>query len=1023
MKNYQKINNLLGWITFLMATIVYFLTVEPTASWWDCGEYIATSFKLQVGHPPGAPTFQLLGRLFSLLAFGNVQHVALMVNIMSALSSSFTILFLFWSITMLGKKIVLKSGEMTSGKMWAVMGSGVIGALAYTVSDSAWFSAVEGEVYAMSSFFTALVFWAMLKWESESEQKGSYRWIILISFLMGLSIGVHLLNLLAIPAIAFVYYFKKYKPSKKGVILTLLLSFVILAFVMYVIIPQIVNLSAKFELFFVNNFGLPFNSGTIIYFIILIGLILWGLYFAKRKKKLLMHTMILVFTFILIGYSSFFMLVIRSNANPPIDENDPEDAIGLLSYLNREQYGTWPLWYGQYYNAPIVSYDDGTPVYQKDNVTGKYIVIDDRKQTVPVYDPRFCSVFPRMWSNTKSSHISAYKDWGGSGGIPISVTKQDGKTETEYKPTFGQNMKFFFSYQLGHMYFRYFMWNFVGRQNDVEGHGGIENGNWISGISFVDEPRLGSQTHQPSSMKNPAHNKFYFLPLILGLIGLFYHIKKHSKDSFIVALLFVMTGIAIVVYLNQTPYQPRERDYSYAGSFYAFAIWIGLGILALWDSISSRLKKVNGSIIAIAVTVICLFLVPGIMGQQGWDDHDRSGKYACRDFAANYLNSCAPNSILITNGDNDTFPLWYAQEVEGVRTDVRVVNFMLASGDWYIHQLSRKMYKSDALPLTIPPKKYDKGVNEYIPFYDKQIEGYIDLKQLIDFINSDDQQTKISLQNGRTIGYLPTKNMHLSVDSVNVIASGVVPPELRGKMVKSIDWTMKKNYLFKNELMLLDFLATNNWKRPLYFANPGSVEDFMEIDQYCHLDGFVYKFIPVIAEDQVTGLGGISSSAASYDILMNKCKWGELNNPKVTVDRESYRNSMIPKNNFLRLAQRLVTENKKAEAIKVLDRCQEVFPNEKVHYDYYMLPFIETYYNAGGIAQGTKLLELLSSILQENLTYYNSLRPKLASYYEKEKQTSISVLRRLSQVATTNKQDGAAKKIETFLAMQNTAKP
>ncbi|MHC1708695.1 MAG: DUF2723 domain-containing protein [Bacteroidales bacterium] len=1023
MKNYQKINNLLGWITFLIATAVYFLTVEPTASWWDCGEYIATSFKLQVGHPPGAPTFQMLGRLFSLLAFGDVQHVAMMVNIMSALSSSFSVLFLFWSITMLGKKIILKSGEMTSSKMWAVMGSGLVGALAYTFSDSNWFSAVEGEVYAMSSFFTALVFWAILKWEEEANERGSYRWIILIAFLMGLSIGVHLLNLLAIPAIAYVYYFKKFKPSRKGIIITLLLSFVILAFIMYVIIPQIVNLSAKFELFFVNNIGLPFNSGTVIYFLLLTVLILWGLYYAKKKQKLIMHTLVLAFTFILIGYSSFFMLIIRSNANPPIDENDPEDAIGLLSYLNREQYGTWPLWYGQYYNAPVVSYEDGNPVYQRDNTSGKYLVIDDRKQTIPVYDPRFCSVFPRMWSSQKSSHISAYKDWGGTGGIPISVTKQDGSTETEYKPSFGQNLKFFFTYQLGHMYFRYFMWNFVGRQNDVEGHGGIEHGNWISGIGFFDDARLGTQSNLPASMSNPAKNKFYFLPLILGIIGLLYHIKKHSKDSFVVGLLFVMTGIAIVVYLNQTPYQPRERDYSYAGSFYAFSIWIGLGILALWDSLSSRLKKVNGGIIAAAVTVGCLLLVPGIMAQQGWDDHNRSGKYACRDFASNYLNSCAPNAILITNGDNDTFPLWYAQEVEGIRTDVRVVNFMLASGDWYIHQLSTKIYKSEALPFTLPPSKYDKGINEYVPFYDKQIEGYVELKQLIDFINSNDEQTKLALQNGRKISYLPTKNMVLKVDSANVMASGAVPAELAGKMVKTIEWTMKKNYLFKNELMLLDFLATNNWKRPLYFANPGTVEDFMEIDQYCHLDGFVYKFIPVVAEDLISGLGGLSLSEPSYDILMNRCKWGELNNPKVTVDRESYRNSMIPKNNFLRVAQRLVSENKKDQAIKLLDRCQEVFPNEKIHYDYYMLPYVEVYFNAGGISQGTKLLEQLSQILQEDITYYNSLKPKFATYYEKEKQTNISVLRRLSQIATTNKQDAAAKKIETFLAMQNTVKP
>ncbi|MCX6272684.1 MAG: DUF2723 domain-containing protein [Bacteroidetes bacterium] len=1016
MKNYQKINNILGWSVFLIATIVYLLTLEPTASWWDCGEYISTSFKLQVGHPPGAPTFQLIGRLFSLLAFGDLSRVAVMVNTMSALSSSFTILFLFWSITMLAKKVVLRNGEMTDGKMWAVMGSGLVGALAYTFSDSFWFSAEEGEVYAMSSFFTALVFWAILKWEVVSEEKGSYRWIILIAFLMGLSIGVHLLNLLTLPALCFVFYYKKYKTSKKGIILTTLLSFIILSIIMYFLIPQLVNFSALFELFFVNSLGFPFNSGTIVYFLVLTGLIGFGLYYAKKKQKTLLHSLIMAFTFILLGYSSFFMLIIRSNADTPIDENDPEDAIGLLSYLNREQYGTWPLFSGQYYMAPVTSYEDGSPVYQRDKASGKYVIVDDRKQTVPVYDSRFTTIFPRMWSNQKSSHVSAYKDWGGEGGIPIQTTKNDGTSETLYKPTFGQNLRFFFTYQIGHMYFRYFMWNFVGRQNDVEGYGGIENGNWISGIPFIDNARLGDQDNLPFSMKNPARNKFYFLPLILGLIGLWYHVKKHPKDSWIITLFFLMTGLAIVTWLNQTPYQPRERDYSYAGSFYAFAFWIGLGVLALFDYLSSKLKNLDPRILAGVITVVCLLLVPGIMGQQGWDDHNRAHKYTCKDFACNYLESCAPNAILITNGDNDTFPLWYAQEVEGVRTDVRVVNFMLASGDWYIHQLSRKMYKSDPLPLTIPPNKYDKGLNEYIPFYDKEIPDFVDVKQIIDFINSDDEQTKLALQNGKKISYIPTKSFRLKVDSANCIKSGIVPKELANRMVPSIEWKMKKNYLFKNELMLLDFLATSNWTRPLYFANPSTVEDFMEIDQYCHLEGMVYKFMPVVASERVQGLGGITTSQPSFDILMNKCKWGNLNDPRVTVDRESYRNVMIPKNNFARLAQKLVGENKKAEAIKVLDRCQEAFPNEKVHYDYYMLPFVEVYYKAGAMDKANKLLGTVSDIIQEDIKYYNSLKPKFAKYFDKEKNTDLAVLRRLSQLATENKQEAAAKKIDTFLA-------
>jgi len=1016
MKNYQRINNITGWIVFLIATAVYLLTIEPTASWWDCGEYISTSYKLQVGHPPGAPLFQLLGRFFSLFAFGNVHKVALMVNVMSALSSSFTILFLFWTITMFGKKIVMKAGEMTDGKLWAIMGSGIIGGLAYTFSDSFWFSAVEGEVYAMSSFFTALVFWAMMKWETVAHEKHSFRWIILIFFLIGLSIGVHLLNLLTIPALAFIYYFKRYKPNRKGIFLTGLLGVVILGFIMSIIIPWIVKLSSLFEIFFVNNFGLPFNTGTFIYFIIIGAGVILGLIYTHKKQKVFANTLILAFTFILIGYSSFVMLVIRSNSNPPIDENDPENAVSLLSYLNREQYGTWPLLKGQYYNAPMTDYADGTPVYDRDMKSGKYVIVDDRKQTEAIYDERFTTVFPRMWSNQKQSHISAYKEWGGDGGISETVRKPSGETATEIRPTMGQNLAFFFKYQVGHMYFRYLMWNFVGRQNDIEGYGGVQNGNWISGISFIDDARLGSQSNLPESMQNAARNKFYFLPLILGLIGLFYHINRHSHDSLVVGLLFFMTGFAIILYLNQTPYQPRERDYSYAGSTYAFAIWIGLGVLALWDWLGKYLKNLDSRITAAVITLVCLFLVPGIMGQQGWDDHNRSGKYACRDFAENYLNSCAPNAILITNGDNDTFPLWYAQEVEGVRTDVRVVNFMLASGDWYIKQLFRKAYTSDPLPFTIPVEKYNKGTNEYIPFYDREIQDTIELKKVIEFINSDSEDAKVSLQSGKRISYIPTKKLKITVNVAEVIKSGLVPEELATKVQPVIFWEMKKNYLLKNDLMLLDFIATSDFKRPLYFANPSSVDDFLDIDKYCHLEGTVYKFMPVLASDYVQGMGGISYDKNCYDLLMNKAKWGNLASPDVTVDRESNRNTTFPKNNFLRLAVRLVEEQKMDSAIKVLDRCQEVFPNNKITYDYYMIQFAEVYYRAGAVEKGNKMLETLTRLYVEDITYYTKLKPDIAKYYEKDKQQAAAVLQRIQQVADGYKQSQISKKIGSFLA-------
>ncbi len=533
MDNFKKVNDIVGWVVFAIATSVFFITLEPTASWWDCGEYIATAYKLQVGHPPGAPFFQLLGRIFTLFAFGNVENVALMINIMSALSSSFTILFLYWSITLLGKKIYAKASDssLPVGQAYAVLGAGVVGALAYTFSDSFWFSAVEGEVYAMSSLFTAVVFWAILRWESEADEKHSNRWILLIAYLMGLSIGVHLLNLLAIPAIAFVYYFKKFKVTRNGMIITGIISVVMLGIIMTGIIPWIVKLSSLFELTFVNSFGLPFNIGSAVYFILLIGLIIWGLRYTRKKQKVIINTLILSFTFILIGYSSFFMIIIRSNANPPIDENSPEEAITLLSYLAREQYGDWPILQGQYYNAPTVDLDDGNPIYVKDVKKGKYIITDDRKGTIPVYDPRFTTIFPRMWSSQKPGHIDMYKKYGKVKGIPIEVENNDG-SEIRMKPTFGENLRFFFTYQLGHMYFRYLMWNFSGRQNDVQGYGGILNGNWISGLKFIDEARLGKMDKLPDKMANhPARNRYFMLPFLLGIIGMFYHYNKTKNKN------------------------------------------------------------------------------------------------------------------------------------------------------------------------------------------------------------------------------------------------------------------------------------------------------------------------------------------------------------------------------------------------------------------------------------------------------------------------------------------------------------
>ena len=608
----------------------------------------------------------------------------------------------------------------------------------------------------MSSFFTAIVFWAIFKWDEHADEKHAYRWLILIAYLMGLSIGVHLLNLLAIPAITLVYYFRKFKSQGwKGIIIATFTSIIILSFVMYIIIPWFIKLAGLFELFFVNSLGLPFNSGTIIYFILVINLIIWGLIMTRRKGKALLNTIILALTFIIIGYTSFLMLVIRSNANTPIDENNPENAMYLLAYLNREQYGDWPLLTGQYYNAPIIDRKDGTPVYTKDNVSGKYLVTDKREKVIPVYDPRFTTIFPRMWANMEKKYIEDYQRWADVKGTPVEVQGEE-KTETRYVPTFSENLRFFWNYQVVHMYYRYFMWNFAGKQNDNQGTGNKIDGNWKSGIPFFDRGRLGSQ-EIPEIRKNKADNSFYFLPFILGLIGLYFTFKKDYRSTIVIGLLFFMTGFAIVLYLNQYSPQPRERDYAYAGSFYAFAIWIGLGVLPLSEWLN---KKLNLSLSAIIATLATLILVPGIMAQQGWDDHDRSGRYTALALAENYLNSCPPNAIFFTNGDNDTFPLWYAQEVEGIRTDVRVVNLSLLNTDWYIDQMKRKAYDSDPVPFSLTREKYRQGNHDvtYIIEDEALKNQYVDLKVLFNILNTDDSRLKLNTSQYGPVDFSPPGN-------------------------------------------------------------------------------------------------------------------------------------------------------------------------------------------------------------------------------------------------------------------------
>lgn len=1000
---YQKINNISGWIIFAIASTVYIITSEPTASFWDCGEYIATAYKFQVGHPPGAPFFQILGRIFTLFAFGDTSLVARMINTMSALSSGFTVLFLFWSITMLARKIINSSGEMADAKMYAVLGSGVVGALAYTFSDSFWFSATEGEVYAMSSFFSALVFWAILKWEIVADEKHSYRWLIFIAYMIGLSIGVHLLSLLAIPAITFVYYFRKFKdPKPKNILLVAIISLVILVIVQNGIIPLIVNLSGMFELLFVNKIGLPFNSGTIIYFILLIGVILWGLHYTYHKQKVILNTLILAFIFILIGYSSFFLLVIRSNANTPIDENNPEEAISLLAYLNREQYGDWPIMYGNYYNAPVVGREDGNPVYTKDKEAGKYIITDARKDVIPVYDPDFMTIFPRMWSNSQGQHEIDYKMWGKVIGTPVSVPSGDGEMEIINKPTFTENLRYFFRYQIGHMYFRYLMWNFAGRQNDIQGRNESPlEGNWISGIKFLDEWRLGPQDMLPEAMANSkARNIFYLLPFILGLAGLFFHFKKNYKDAVVIVMLFFMTGIAIVIFLNQYSPQPRERDYAYAASFYAFAIWIGLGTLFLFDKLS---KVLSGKISAIIITLVCLFLVPGIMAKEGWDDHDRSGRYTALAMANNYLNSCPPNAILFTNGDNDTFPLWYAQEVEGLRTDVRVVNLSLLNAGWYVDQMKRKAYDSEPVPFSLPQKLYRDGSLGYVYFIEREnVKGYVDLKELFSLLKNDPERLKLNTRMG-PIDYFPTKSFSISVDSAKVVDNGTVPLELAGEILPEITWKLNKNGVGKNHLMVLDLLANNNWERPICFAITTGNDSYVGLMDYFQLEGLVYRLVPIKTKVNQYQIARINPSIM-YDNLMNKFEFGNMKDPDVYLDETNMRMTMNLRNNFARLAFALIEEGKKDSAIQVCNKCFEEMPDKIVPFTYFILPLAEAYYQAGAIEKGNEVMNRLIEIYKENLIYYFSFTGDDAEKIDIEKQRSLGLMQRISEIAKEQEQ-------------------
>jgi tetratricopeptide (TPR) repeat protein len=1044
MKHFKLWNVLLGWGVFAIAATTYLLTMEPTASFWDCGEFIASAFKLDVGHPPGAPFFMLMGRFFSLFAEDTTQ-VAMCVNALSALASAFTILFLFWTITALGRKLVQPN---TLAKGIALLGAGAVGALAYTFSDTFWFSAVEGEVYASSSLFTAVVFWLILKWDEKADEEGSDKWLILIAYLMGLSIGVHLLNLLTIPAIVLVYYFRRHKFSWLGVLAAFGVSVAILAVILYGIIPGVPTIAGWFELLFTNVFKLPFNTGLAVYLVLLaisllctIGISYWsiakdkgvgvllvlsfvasmtlaGVPFIKEsigigvvvillmlvlmlvlRKKLTVrwiNTISMMVAVIIIGYGSYAAIVIRSSADTPMDQNSPDNVFSLKYYLNREQYGDTPLFYGKTYGAPVKLEEKGymcipvqtsgkkqyAPAPKQEGVKDRYVVTGEKSSYE--YMDEFKMLFPRMHSDNPD-HINAYKQWADVKGKKIQY-EYCGRSMKKERPTFVENIRFFLRYQVNFMYWRYFMWNFSGRQNDLQSYGEIYKGNWITGIPFIDKAMLGDQDTLPTELReNKGRNVYFMLPLLLGLIGLVWQVLKRNKEdnspeglrSFVITfLLFFLTGLAIVVYLNQTPYQPRERDYAYAGSFYAFSIWIGLGVLALYELCSAISKnKWVKAIVALLVVNMCLG-VPALMAIQNWDDHDRSNRYVARDFGANYLESCDKDAIIFCNGDNDTFPLWYNIEVEGKRTDVRACNLSYLQTDWYIDQMKRPYYESPALPISWEYKDYMPGKNDMVTV-ENVYHAPLDVKTAFQFVLSEDESTKKDGDN-----FIPSEQLY------------VLSPEGDKIFIKS------KSYYNRSEMMVMDMLATNEWKRPMYFAVSVGSSYHLGLDPYLELTGMAYRITPTPSANRRPRV----NTEVMYDNMMNKFAYGNVNEPGVYLDENTLRMCRTHRMMFVELAKALYNEGKLAKTEKVLDYAEEMLPSYNVAYDESSISMADLYYRLGRVEKANTMIEALLTNSLEYLAWGTSLKEKHSSSVETMLKNHLLIAQYTMEILAQNKQ-------------------
>ena len=978
--NFQKVNNLTGWGVFIIALIVYWISMEPTASYWDCGEFIAVSYKLEVPHPPGAPLFLLIGRLFSFLSFGDETQVAYWINFSSVLAGAFTSLFLFWSTVLFGRKLmkIRAPQELTTDRTWVLMGAGLVAALSFTFCDSAWFSNVEAEVYAMSSFFTAFVVWAMLKWDLIEDESKANRWLILIFYMMGLSIGIHLLNLVTIPALALIYYFKKYAPGPWGIVATMLVSLLIIFFINNLIIPGLPTMAGNFEVFFVNSIGLPFGSGVIVFALILIAALVYGIRYAQKNNRPLLNTFLLATAFILIGYSSYTMIVIRANFNPPINENNPSDVMSFVRYLKREQYGSRPLLYGQYFTAQLEGYDEGEPIYVKGD--DRY-EITDRKISYK-YAARDQTILPRIWS-TDPQHQAIYRDLLGL-------------QEGEKPKFFADNLYYMFSHQIGWMYVRYFFFNFAGRESDNQ------NANWLG-------PRQWFEELPAAIEENKGRNNFFMVPFLLGLVGLFYQSVHNTRNFVVVGLLFILTGVALVIYLNSPPTEPRERDYIYTGSYYAFSFWIGFAVIALADALKKTTRNLRTA--GIIATLICLS-APVLLAKDGWNDHDRSKRYFSVDSAINYLQSCAPNAILFTGGDNDTFPLWYSQEVEGVRTDVRVVVLSYYNTDWYVNQTMRQTYESQPFPYTLTRENYRQGgPNDYLPYYDAKINS-VDLKQFLELLKKDHKGLRLY----PSANAVPTKELVLKVDVEKVRGMGIVPDELDSLIVPEMRLTLRGNGLEKKDLAMLDVLATADWERPMYVNNTSLAQFNIDLSPFVVQEGNAYRILPVRNPNTQTEL---VDTETSYENMLEKFQFRGLADSTVYYSPDYRQFVQNHRSSFNSLATALINRGDTARAREALLYSVEKMPDHGVPYDYTNTQTVQLLMEVGEKERAIEMAGILSTRSDELAAYYLRKRE-----YGRELQIPIVILGELQQTMFEYGENELAEKLEAiynrhFMAFQN----